>query len=54
MLNLITAGTDFTTDPHTLVGKTLPKVVGIVRPVNIGSFNVWIVYPRGKDDLQTQ
>ena len=54
VINLITAGTDFTTDPHTLVGKTLPKVIGIVRPVNIGSFNVWIVYPRGKDDLQTQ
>lgn len=54
VLNLITAGTDFTTDPRTLVGKTLPKVIGIVRPVNIGSFNVWIVYPRGKDDLQTQ
>lgn len=54
VINLITAGTDFTTDPHTLVGKTLPKIVGIVRPVNIGSFNVWIVYPRGKDDLQTQ
>ncbi|MDQ3341382.1 MAG: hypothetical protein M4D80_40015 [Myxococcota bacterium] len=54
VINLITAGTDFTTDPRTLVGKTLPKVIGIVRPVNIGSFNVWIVYPRGKDDLQTQ
>jgi hypothetical protein len=54
VINLITAGTDFTTDPHTLVGKTLPKVIGILRPVNIGSFNVWIVYPRGKDDLQTQ
>lgn len=54
VINLITAGTDFTTDPHTLVGKTLPRVIGIVRPVNIGSFNVWIVYPRGKDDLQTQ
>jgi hypothetical protein len=51
LINLITAGTDFTTDPHTLVGRTLPKVVGIVRPVNLGSFNVWIVYPRGKDDI---
>ena len=47
VINLITAGTDFVTDPHTLVGRTLPRVVGIVRPVNIGSFNVWIVYPRG-------
>jgi hypothetical protein len=53
VINLITAGTDFTTDPHTLVGQTLAKVVGIVRPVNIGTFNVWIVYPRGKADVQT-
>jgi hypothetical protein len=48
---LVTAGSDFTMDPHVLVGKTLPKVVGIVRPVNIGTFNVWIVYPRGNDDF---
>ena len=33
-------------DPPTLVGKTFPKVVGILRPINIGSFNVWIIYPR--------
>lgn len=50
LINLITAGTDFTTDPHTLVGKKV-DVIGIVRPVSIGTFNVWIVYPRGKDDL---
>ena len=51
LINLITAGTDFTTDPHTLVGRTLQKIVGIVRPVNLQGFNVWIVYPRGKDDI---
>ena len=51
LINLITAGTDFTTDPHTLVGQTLDTVVGIVRPVNLQGFNVWIVYPRGKDDI---
>jgi hypothetical protein len=50
LINLITAGTDFTTDPHTLVAKKV-DVTGIVRPVSIGTFNVWIVYPRGKDDL---
>ncbi|HLL25939.1 MAG TPA: hypothetical protein VK427_27565, partial [Kofleriaceae bacterium] len=53
VINLITAGTDFTTSPYALVGRTLPKVVGILRPVNLGS-NIWIVYPRGNDDLQTQ
>jgi hypothetical protein len=50
LINLITSGTDFTTDPHTLVGKKV-DITGIVRPVSIGTFNVWIVYPRGKDDL---
>jgi hypothetical protein len=50
-ISLITAGTDFTTDPLTLAGRILPRVVGIVRPVNIGSFNVWIVYPRGSSDI---
>ncbi|CAN5910649.1 hypothetical protein BH11MYX2_BH11MYX2_07540 [soil metagenome] len=51
LLNLITQGTDFTVDPATLVGKKLTKIVGILRPVNIGSFNVWIVYPRGEADI---
>jgi hypothetical protein len=50
-LSLITAGTDFTTDPITLKDRILPRVVGILRPVNIGSFNVWIVYPRGSSDI---
>jgi len=39
-------------DPTTLVGKKLPKVIGVVRPVNIGSFNVWIVFPRTMSDFQ--
>lgn len=51
VLNVITQGTDFTTDPTTLVGTILPRVVGILRPVNIGSFNVWIIFPRGADDI---
>lgn len=50
-LSLITAGTDFNTDPVTLKDRILPRVVGILRPVNIGSFNVWIVYPRGSSDI---
>jgi hypothetical protein len=54
VINVITQGTDFETDPATLVGRVLPRVVGILRPVNIGSFNVWIIYPRGASDLQLQ
>jgi len=54
VINLITQGTDFTTDPTTLEGRILPSVVGILRPVNIGSFNVWIVYPRGSSDIRLQ
>ena len=38
-------------DPAAAVGQTLPRVVGILRPVNIGSFNVWIIYPRAMSDL---
>ena len=53
VINLITVGV-VQTDPATLVGKTLPRVVGILRPVNIGSFNVWIIYPRGDADLTLQ
>ena len=53
VINLITTGV-VQTDPSTLVGKTLPKVIGILRPVNIGTFNVWIVYPRGDSDLTLQ
>ena len=41
-------------DPTTLVGKKLPKVIGILRPLNIGSFNVWIIFPRSAADLTLQ
>lgn len=50
LINIITAGV-IDLDPGTLVGKKLPKVVGILRPVNIGSFNVWIIYPRSPADV---
>ncbi|HSD88586.1 MAG TPA: hypothetical protein VLB44_13755 [Kofleriaceae bacterium] len=53
VINVISTGV-VPTDPATLVGKTLPKVVGVLRPVNIGSFNVWIVYPRKSEDLILQ
>jgi hypothetical protein len=53
VINVITTGV-VATDPMTLVGKPLPKVTGILRPVNIGSFNVWIIYPRSSADLVLQ
>jgi hypothetical protein len=49
-INIITSGVvEF--DPSTQVGNIIPTVIGTLRPVNIGSFNVWIVYPRSSDDL---
>jgi hypothetical protein len=36
------------------VGKTLPRLVGNLRPINIGSFNVWIIYPRSAADFTLQ
>jgi len=54
VISVITQGTDFTTDPETLVGRVLPRMVGIVRPVSIGSFNVWIIFPRGASDVTLQ
>jgi len=52
IINVITAGT-LDLDPGTLVGKTVTKIVGILRPVNIGSFNVWLIYPRTMADITT-
>ena len=54
VLNVITAGVIADLDPATLVGKTLPRVVGILRPVELGSFNVWIIFPRSSADLTLQ
>jgi hypothetical protein len=35
-----------------LQGQAIPKIVGILRPINIGSFNVWLIFPRGNADVQ--
>lgn len=49
-INVITTGVaDF--DPGAHVGMTVTRVIGILRPVNIGTFNVWIMYPRTSADL---
>ena len=49
-INVITSGVA-ELDPAEHVGEVMPRVVGTLRPVNTGSFNVWIVYPRGTSDL---
>jgi hypothetical protein len=54
LVNAITAGVIPSFDPAAVVGQRLPKVVGILRPVSIGSFNVWIIYPRAASDLVLQ
>ncbi len=51
VINIISNGV-VATDPATLVGKTMAKVTGVLRPVNIGTFNVWIIYPRSSADVQ--
>jgi hypothetical protein len=51
--NVITKGQIADFDPAPYVGQTLPKVVGTLRAVNIGSFHVWIVQPRVLADITT-
>ena len=50
-VNIITQGQVNDFDPHDYVGQVLPRVVGALRPVNLGGFNVWIIYPRNSGDL---
>ena len=54
VLNVITNGVVPSETITALEGKTVPRVVGVLRPVNIGSFNVWIIYPRSVADLTLQ
>ncbi|HKE14479.1 MAG TPA: hypothetical protein VKB80_06430 [Kofleriaceae bacterium] len=51
IVNVVTQGqvNDFRPGDH--VGEVLPRVVGTLRPVEIGSFHVWIIYPRDEEDL---
>jgi hypothetical protein len=49
-INVISAG-QVVFDPSTMVGRTLASVVGTVKAVNIGSFNVWILLPRFASDI---
>ena len=53
VINVVTSGVlDF--DPAANAGRVLPRVVGALRPINIGSFNVWIIYPRFAQDITLQ
>lgn len=49
--NVITAGALADFDPAAHVGDQLTRIVGTLRSVNIGGFNVWIVYPRRAEDV---
>jgi hypothetical protein len=50
VINVVTAGVvDF--DPATKVNTTITRIVGALRPINIGTFNVWIIYPRSNQDI---
>ncbi len=51
VINVISAGIVPNETITSIVGKTMPRVVGVLRPVNIGAFNVWIIYPRSIADL---
>jgi len=51
-VNVISKGEVSEFSPADHVGQVLPRVVGTLRPVNIGSFYVWIVYPRDIQDIQ--
>jgi hypothetical protein len=38
-------------DPASLVGKTIPTIVGSLRPLNFDNGgNVWLIFPRSPDD----
>ena len=50
-INVVTQGQVNDFDPAVHVGQSLPRVVGTLRPINIGSFHVWIMYPRDAEDL---
>jgi hypothetical protein len=49
VVSIVSSG--ITIDPSKLVGTKLTKVVGIERSVNIGTFHVFIIYPRGLADI---
>lgn len=54
VINIITAGVIQGLDTAKLTslnGQAIPKVVGMLRPINIGTFNVWLLFPRSEADV---
>jgi hypothetical protein len=38
-------------DPASLVGKTLPSIVGVLRPLNFDNGgNIWLIFPRSAEE----
>jgi hypothetical protein len=52
-VSVISAGQVASFDPTPFVGQVLPRVVGTLRPVNLETLNVWIIYPRDASDITT-
>ena len=50
-VNVISAATAAGFDPAAFVGRKLTRVVGALRTVNLGGFNVWILLPRRPSDI---
>jgi hypothetical protein len=50
-VNEISASTVASFDPAAMVGRRLTRIVGALRAVNLGSFNVWILLPRRAADI---
>ncbi len=50
-IDVVTNGQVPSFDPTTVVGMKMTKIVGALKAINIGSFNVWIVLPRRASDL---
>jgi len=48
-INVISIGSSF--DPAARVGMPVTRVIGTLEPVNIGTFNVWIMKPRSNADI---
>jgi len=48
-INVITSL--FAFDPAQYVGQEIPSVIGVLEPVSIGTFNVWIIKPGSPDDI---
>ena len=40
-------------DPTPYVGMKIPKIIGNERSINIGTFHVFIIYPRSMADITT-